>query len=402
MMWQLSKLGGGVCAGGGDAGADGGDRRGGVVETEVESSEATPCHTIYTKRPPGSGGGGTSGVRQSPGYEHVQGGSWETHNPACADLPHAPRWSLTQGSRMTDLNNCREFFSLSIPHAERLFQKRRHRINLLDDHIHVGVNFFATSQEIAREWQRMGEDTLEFEAAKKALVEEREKFNAENKGLLWRVADAVDKLAKEKQVNAKKQKECEKTKINEEAEQERTAHQKRESKYLQRIAKLQQLVTEKSAEVRASEIIAKEANANSKWLLARGVPLVCFPLLLFSVLLFFCFAFSFYVFDIADRIVRSEELATYMYELGEAAYDNGRKDGYAEGRSTAEAKEALKSFDLYKNDCAARYGEKRQEFEFLEFAVVKAAGKLSRKPDGVALLKKALGDEDREAGGCWS
>ncbi|KAL9994827.1 hypothetical protein Hdeb2414_s0016g00487561 [Helianthus debilis subsp. tardiflorus] len=97
--------------------------------------------------------------------------------------------------------------------------------------------------------------------------------------------------------------------------------------------------------------------------------------------------------------MRSEDLATYMYELGEAAYDNGRKDGYAEGRSAAEAKEALKNFDLYKTDCASRYAEKRQGFEFLEFAIVKAVGKLSRKPDGVALLKKALGDEDCETGG---
>ncbi|MFS7968065.1 hypothetical protein Hanom_Chr09g00793191 [Helianthus anomalus] len=107
-------------------------------------------------------------------------------------------------------------------------------------------------------------------------------------------------------------------------------------------------------------------------------------------------AFCWYI---ADRIVRSEELATYMYELGEAAHDNGRKDGYAEGRSADEAREALKSFDLYKTDCAAPYAGKRQEFEFLEFAIVKAVGKLSRKPDGVTLLKKALGDEDREAGG---
>ncbi|KAM0064488.1 hypothetical protein Hdeb2414_s0003g00103511 [Helianthus debilis subsp. tardiflorus] len=66
-----------------------------------------------------------------------------------------------------------------------------------------------------------------------------------------------------------------------------------------------------------------------------------------------------------------------MYKLGEAAYDNGRKDGYDEGRSVAEAKEALKSFDLYKTDGAARYAEKRQGFEFLEFAIVKAVGKLS-------------------------
>ncbi|KAJ0789427.1 hypothetical protein HanPI659440_Chr05g0203441 [Helianthus annuus] len=88
-----------------------------------------------------------------------------------------------------------------------------------------------------------------------------------------------------------------------------------------------------------------------------------------------------------------------MYELGETAYDNGRKDGYGEGRSAAEAKEALKDFDLYKTDCVARYAEKRQEYEFLEFAIVKVVGKLSRKPDGVELLKKALGDQNPEAEG---
>ncbi|KAJ0765741.1 hypothetical protein HanPI659440_Chr08g0306981 [Helianthus annuus] len=110
---------------------------------------------------------------------------------------------------MNDLGNCREFFSLSLPPAERMFQKRRHRMDLLDDHIHAGVNFYDTSQEIVREWQLMGEDTLEFEAAKKALAEEREKFNAEKKGLAWRVADAEDKLAKEKHFNANKQKEWE-------------------------------------------------------------------------------------------------------------------------------------------------------------------------------------------------
>ncbi|MFS7912537.1 hypothetical protein Hanom_Chr02g00131091 [Helianthus anomalus] len=219
-----------------------------------------------------------------------------------------------------------------------MFQKRRHRMDLLEDHIHFGVNFFATSQEIVREWQVMGEETLEFEAAKKALAEEREKFNAEKK-------------------------------------QERVAHQKRESEYLQWIAKLQQLVKEKSAEVRALEIIVEEANADSKWLLARGVLLI------------------------VDRIMRSEELATYMYELGEAAYDNGRKDGYGEGRSAAEAKEAPKDFGLYKTDCVARYAEKWQEFEFLEFAIVIAVGKLSRQPDGVELLKKALGDQNPEAEG---
>ncbi|KAJ0734882.1 hypothetical protein HanPI659440_Chr11g0425451 [Helianthus annuus] len=167
----------------------------------------------------------------------------------------------------------------------------------------------------------------------------------------------------------------EKTKISDEAEQERASHQKRESKYLQRIAKLEQLVVERSAESRASEFRAEEANADSKWLLARSVLLI------------------------ADRIAKSDELAKYMFELGEAAYDHGRKEGYDEGRVAAEAKQTMSHFDLYKTDCAARYAEKRQEYEFLEFTIVKAIGKLSRKPDGVELLKRALGDQDPEAEG---
>ncbi|KAF5783067.1 hypothetical protein HanXRQr2_Chr11g0503611 [Helianthus annuus] len=104
----------------GDAGGAGG--RGKGVEPEAESSETTPHQTNYTRRPPGSGGGGvTSGVPQSHEFENIQAGSWDTHNPACDDLPHAPRWSLTQGSRMNDHANCQEFFNLSLPSAERLF-----------------------------------------------------------------------------------------------------------------------------------------------------------------------------------------------------------------------------------------------------------------------------------------
>ncbi|KAJ0430377.1 hypothetical protein HanHA300_Chr17g0668361 [Helianthus annuus] len=168
--------------GAGDVGGAGGDGRGKGIETEAESSEATPRHTIYTKRPPGAGGGASSKVPQSHEFENVQTGSWDTHNLACDDLTHAHRWNLTQGSRMNDLDKCQEFFSLSLPPAERLFQKKRNRFDLLDDHIHAGINFFATSQEIVREWKLMGEETLEFENEKKAFVEEREKFNAEKKG----------------------------------------------------------------------------------------------------------------------------------------------------------------------------------------------------------------------------
>ncbi|KAJ0458130.1 hypothetical protein HanIR_Chr15g0781601 [Helianthus annuus] len=110
---------------------------------------------------------------------------------------------------MDDLGNCHEFYSLSLPPAERLFQKNRHRLDLLDDHIHSGVNFFSTTQEIVRDWQSMCEDILEFEAAKKDFVGEREAFNSEKKGLLWRVADSEDKLAKEKQCNCNRQKDWE-------------------------------------------------------------------------------------------------------------------------------------------------------------------------------------------------
>ncbi|KAM0067513.1 hypothetical protein Hdeb2414_s0002g00062161 [Helianthus debilis subsp. tardiflorus] len=42
-----------------------------AVETEVESSEATPQGTIYTKRVRGSGGGGASGTHQSPEFHRV-------------------------------------------------------------------------------------------------------------------------------------------------------------------------------------------------------------------------------------------------------------------------------------------------------------------------------------------
>ncbi|KAF5754026.1 hypothetical protein HanRHA438_Chr17g0797311 [Helianthus annuus] len=219
---------------------------------------------------------------------------------------------------MNDHDNYREFFSLSLPLAERLFQKRCNRFNLLDDHIHAGVNFFATSQEIVREWRLMGEDTLEFENAKKAFAEKREKFNAERKGLLWRLSDAEEKLAKEKQVNVDKQKDwefacertkkelqaqreaivrlsSEKTKISDEAEEERSTHRKREQEYVTRIAKLEKFAEEKIAESKASEVLAEEVIADCKWLLARAVPLI------------------------AERVTGSEELAKYMYELGEAA-----------------------------------------------------------------------------------
>ncbi|KAJ0704595.1 hypothetical protein HanPI659440_Chr14g0564401 [Helianthus annuus] len=401
--------GGGHGAGGNVAGGD----KGKGVEMEMESSETTPQQTIYTKRPPVEGGA-TSGFVRDSHFERVPDDSWG--NPACDDMPHVPRWSLTQGSRMTDLQNCHEFFSLSLPPAERMFQKNRSRFALMDDHVTAGVNFFATSQEILREWRSMGEETLAFEEAKKAFSEEREKFNAEQKGLQWRVAEAERKLEEQKQLNEQKQKDWEsacartnaemqsqrdaivrlsgeKTALADEAHQARLAAEKKEKEYVARIDKLellaqekaaecetvQRLLDEKAAECRASELLAEEASADSRWLLSRGVPLL------------------------ADRILHSDELARYMFELGRAGYNSGRKFGYAEGKLAAANNEKDFHFELYKEDCDAAYAAKRKEFSTLDLAVVRASGKLAHKANGVALLKKALGEDgDDAAGGAGS
>ncbi|KAJ0491851.1 hypothetical protein HanIR_Chr12g0568361 [Helianthus annuus] len=401
-------------AAGGDVGGDaGGVDKGKGIEVEMESSETTPQQTIYTKRPPVEGGA-TSGFVRSPHFEQNPGDSWG--NPACDDLPHVPRWGLTQGSRMNDLQNCQEFFSLSLPPAERMFQKNRSRFALIDDHVTAGVNFFATSQEILREWRSMGEETMAFEEAKKAFAEEKEKFNTEQKGLQWRVTEAERKFEEQKQLNEQKQKDWEsacartnaemqsqrdaivrlsgeKTALAEEAHQTRLAAEKKEKEYIARIDKLellvqaktseceaaQRLLDEKAAECRAAELLAEEASADSRWLLSRGVPLL------------------------ADRILNSPELAQYMFELGGAGYNSGRKNGYAEGRCAAANNEKDYKFELYKADCDNAYAKKRREFAMLDFAVVKAAGKLALKADGVALLKKALGEDDASgAGGAGS
>ncbi|KAM0041391.1 hypothetical protein Hdeb2414_s0011g00365811 [Helianthus debilis subsp. tardiflorus] len=401
----------GVVGAGGSAGGEGVGDRGKGVEAEVESNETTPHQTIYTKRPSG-GGGATSGVVRSPQFENVNADSWDTHNPACDDLPHAPRWNLTQGSRMNNVGNCHDFFSLSLPPAERMFQKRRNRFELLDDHVHLRVNYFATSQEIVREWRLMGEETAEFDNAQKAFAEEKEKFNAEKKGLLWRVADAERKFEQEKQANIQKQKAweaaCErsnaemqsqreasirlsgeKKELADEAHQACIAFEKREKEYVARIDKLKLLVKqkvseceatgklleEKTSECAASDGLVEEVSADCIWLLSRAVPLL------------------------ADRIVNSPELATYMFELGQAGYNSGRKYDYSEGRAAAINNEKYHHFELFKEDCDGKYAAKRKEFSSLEFAIVKATEKLARKVDGVALLKKALGDGAGAAGG---
>ncbi|KAM0008963.1 hypothetical protein Hdeb2414_s0100g00793211 [Helianthus debilis subsp. tardiflorus] len=88
-----------------------------------------------------------------------------------------------------------------------------------------------------------------------------------------------------------------------------------------------------------------------------------------------------------------------MFELGQAAYNSGWKEGYSEGRAAVASGEKHYHFELFKEDCSGKYAAKLHEYEFVEFGVVKAVEKLSRKADAVAFLKKALGDEGHEAGG---
>ncbi|KAJ0827879.1 hypothetical protein HanRHA438_Chr17g0830901 [Helianthus annuus] len=243
----------------------------------------------------------------------------------------------------------------------------------------------------------MGEDILEFEAAKKEFAAEREAFNSEKKGLLWRVADSEDKLAKEKQFNANRQKDweaayeisnrdlksardevvklkAEKAKDSQEYERLAVAHKEKEAESQARIAALEKTVEEQSTQNKALKLLAKDLGADCKWLLARGIPLI------------------------VDRLVKSDELAKYMFELGGAAYDNGRKDGYGEGKVAPLAKDKDYQFELYKVDCIANYTAKRQEYEFLEFVIIKAIKKLIRKGIAVETLKKVLEDTDAETG----
>ncbi|KAM0011282.1 hypothetical protein Hdeb2414_s0017g00508301 [Helianthus debilis subsp. tardiflorus] len=66
-----------------------------------------------------------------------------------------------------------------------------------------------------------------------------------------------------------------------------------------------------------------------------------------------------------------------MFDLGGATYDTVRKDGYLEGKAAALARTKEDKFDLFKVDCAGNDTAKRQEFEFIEFGILKAIDKLA-------------------------
>ncbi|MFS7948124.1 hypothetical protein Hanom_Chr06g00556281 [Helianthus anomalus] len=189
---------------------------------------------------------------------------------------------------------------------------------------------------------------MEFENARKSSATEREAFNSEKKGLMWRVADAEEKLGQEKQLNADHQKDwaeaCERTnrelkaacdeviRVNAEQTKESqkydrlsAAYKEKESEALvtQRsneeahalIAKLKRMIEEQQAQNKTLKLMSQDLGDDYKWLLTHGVPLI------------------------ADRLMRSEELAKYMFDLGGGAYNNGCKDGYAEGKAASLTKE---------------------------------------------------------------
>ncbi|MFS7994809.1 hypothetical protein Hanom_Chr12g01110461 [Helianthus anomalus] len=220
----------------------------------------------------------------------------------------------------------------------------------------------------------MGEQIMEFENAKREFVVDRERFNAEKKGLNWRVSDAKEKLAKEQKLNAERQEEwtvalartncdlklaCdeavklkgEKDKASQEVihltaslkekeVQVDTAHKANEEA-LARIVDLEKAVENHKAQAKASEEVAHELGEDCKWLINRGVPLL------------------------ANSLMAFEDLAKYLFELSGAAYNSGRKDGYVEGKAFALEGKLDKDFKLFKEDCAGHYRKKRKEFGLL-------------------------------------
>ncbi|KAM0071157.1 hypothetical protein Hdeb2414_s0001g00021691 [Helianthus debilis subsp. tardiflorus] len=101
---------------------------------------------------------------------------------------------------------------------------------------------------------------------------------------------------------------------------------------------------------------------------------------------------------LVDFLMASEKLAKYMFELGGVAYNRGRKDGYAEGKVVALERKANNYFELFKEDCAGHYRNKLKEFGVLEFGVLKAIEKLSRKGVVVDVLCTVLEGGDVGAG----
>ncbi|KAJ0805027.1 hypothetical protein HanPI659440_Chr02g0044951 [Helianthus annuus] len=122
-------------------------------------------------------------------------------------------------------------------------------------------------------------------------------------------------------------------------------------------------------------MLSEDLGGDCKWQLTRDMPLLM------------------------DRLVASEELAKYMFELRGAAYNSGRKDCYAEGKAFTQEGTEDEKFELFKEECAANCALKHHEFGFLEFGIVKAIEKLARRGVVVETLKKVLEGGDAGSGG---
>ncbi|MFS7953458.1 hypothetical protein Hanom_Chr07g00618881 [Helianthus anomalus] len=101
-------------------------------------------------------------------------------------------------------------------------------------------------------------------------------------------------------------------------------------------------------------------------------------------LLLFCLATSLMTFD---------ELARYMVDLSEAAYDNGRKDGFAEGKAfVLDKKNTIIPLNCTKQTVLSA-SVRSQEFDQVEFGILKAIEKMFRKGVTVDVLRIVLEEE---------
>ncbi|MFS7967958.1 hypothetical protein Hanom_Chr09g00791931 [Helianthus anomalus] len=102
---------------------------------------------------------------------------------------------------------------------------------------------------------------------------------------------------------------------------------------------------------------------------------------------------------LANRLMASEELAKYMFELGGAAYNSGRKDCYAEGKVFAIEGNQKIALNYSKKIVLVIMLSKHKAFGFLKFSILKAIEKLSRKGVAVVVLRKVLEGGDAKTGG---
>ncbi|KAF5759219.1 hypothetical protein HanXRQr2_Chr16g0738651 [Helianthus annuus] len=242
--------------------------------------------------------------------------------------------------------------------------------------------FFSTTQEIVREWRSMGEEIMDFENSKKSLVAEREAFNSEKKGLMWRVADAEEKLSQEKQLNADRQKDwvaaCERSNHELKTVHDEVVRVKAErAKESQEFDRISAAYKEKEAESFTAQKGNEEAQA---WIVELEK-------------------------TVEEQKAQNKTLELLSQDLvmiasGSlcAAFPCGRKDRYAEGKAAALAKEKDDKFELFKVDCVGNYTANCQEYEFVEFGILKAIDKLARRGVVVETLKKVIEDSDAEAG----